>query len=118
MSSHQVASINLLLTHIHCVMTSELHTKVCSNVSHSMASSAHPAYFYSLILSRRCREAAVYGISAVSELRKLRAEARRAGRAAPPARPLGLRPRGAEGPAFDARLGKYTLPFPGDRACV
>jgi hypothetical protein len=65
------------------------------------------------------REAAVHGIGAVSELRRLRAEARKAAKAGPPPpRPLGPRPAASEGPAWEPRLGRYTLPFPGEMMMV
>lgn len=46
----------------------------------------------------------------------MRSEAKRAGRAAP--KLLGPRPRGAQGPSWDARLPGYTLPFPGADSSV
>ncbi|KAF8054984.1 Sccpdh [Scenedesmus sp. PABB004] len=61
--------------------------------------------------------AAVQGMGSVAELRRLRGEARRAG-LNPPPRLLGPRPKAPEGPTWDARLGLYTLPFPGADASV
>ncbi|WIA42239.1 hypothetical protein OEZ86_008256 [Tetradesmus obliquus] len=63
-------------------------------------------------------ESAVHGIGSVAELRKLRAEARRAGGAPPPPRPLGPRPAAPAGPAWEHRLARYTLPFPGADAAI
>ena len=67
------------------------------------------------------REAAVHGIGSAPSLIALRKKAAAAagagGRAKPP-RPPGPRPKTAQGPAWDARLGLYTLPFPGADASV
>lgn len=62
-----------------------------------------------------CREAAVQGMASVGSLRALRREAAASGRQPPPPALLGRRPAAAEGPSWDARLGRYTLPFPGER---
>lgn len=60
----------------------------------------------------------MHGIGAVAELRKLRAESRKAGTAKPPPKLLGPRPKASEGPRFDPRVSKYTLPFPGADAAI
>lgn len=62
-------------------------------------------------------EAAVHGIGSAPSLRRLRSEARAAGKGAPP-KLIGPRPRSAAGPVWDERLQAYTLPFPGADASV
>jgi hypothetical protein len=56
----------------------------------------------------------VHGMGSVDSLRKLRAEAKAAGRAAA-YKAAGPRPPLAAGPTYDPRLKTYTLPFPGER---
>lgn len=76
---------------------------------------AHQTYSaYIIPLLFPCRESAVHGMGSVDSLRKLRSEAKAAGRAAA-YKAAGPRPRLAGGPTYDARLKTYTLPFPGER---
>ncbi|GBF92594.1 hypothetical protein Rsub_05208 [Raphidocelis subcapitata] len=62
-------------------------------------------------------ESAVHGIGSAQHLQRVRAEAKKAGRGKAP-KLVGPRPRGAQGPVWDAALGAYTLPFPGADASV
>jgi hypothetical protein len=62
-----------------------------------------------------CRESAVHGFASVQQLRKLRAQAKAAGKA-PAAKTIGPKPAAPGGLSYDARVQAYTLPFPGEGA--